>query len=57
MVRRSSRGQASVEYMMLLCTVLCMSLLVGTFLAKFGRELLDDLAAKILEAVIILAMP
>ena len=53
----SRRGQATIEYMFLLCTVLCMALLTGTFLAKFGRDLLDDLAAKILEAVIVLAMP
>lgn len=51
------RGQATVEYMFLLCTVLCMSLMAGTFLAKYGRELLDDIATKLLEAAITLAMP
>ncbi len=42
---------------MLLCTVLCMCLMVGAFLSKFGRDLLDDLALKLLEAAITLAMP
>lgn len=52
-----ARGQATVEYMLLLCTVLVMALLTGTFLNKFGRDLLDDLALKLLEAAITLAMP
>ena len=57
-VKRSRRrGQATVEYMMLLCTVLCMALLTGTFLSKFGKDLLDDIAVKLLEAAITLAMP
>jgi hypothetical protein len=43
--------------MMLLCTVLCMALLTGTFLTRFGRDLLDDIAVKLLEAAITLAMP
>lgn len=54
---RSRRGQASVEYLLLLCTVLCMSLLTGTFLAKYGRELVDHMAAKLLDAAILLAQP
>ena len=52
-----ARGQATVEYMLLLCTVLCMALLTGTFISKFGRDLLDDIAMKVLEAAITLAMP
>ena len=57
-VKRSrARGQASVEYMFLLCTVLCMALLTGTFINKFGRDLLDDIAVKVLDAAITLAMP
>ena len=55
--RLSRRGQASVEYMMLLCMVLCMALLTGAFLAKYGRELADSVALKLLEAAITLAMP
>ena len=51
------RGQASVEYMMLLCMVVCMALLTGAFLAKYGRELADSVASKLLEAAIALAMP
>ncbi len=42
---------------MLLCMVVCMALLVGAFLAKFGRGLVDDLAAKLLDAALVLAMP
>lgn len=52
-----ARGQATVEYMLLLCTVLFMALLTGTFLNKFGRDLLDDIALKVLDAAITLAMP
>ncbi|MDD5303451.1 MAG: hypothetical protein PHS14_10110 [Elusimicrobia bacterium] len=55
--RPAPRGQASVEYMMLLCMVLCMALLTGAFLARYGRELADSVAVKLLEAAIALAMP
>ena len=51
------RGQASVEYMMLLCMVVCLALLTGAFLAKYGRDLADSVASKLLEAAITLAMP
>lgn len=54
---RSRRGQASVEYLLLLCTVLCMSLLTGSFLAKYGRDLTDRMAEKLLDAAIQLAQP
>ncbi len=43
--------------MFLLCTVLVLALLAGAFLNRVGRELLDDLAMKLLEAAITLAMP
>ena len=57
-VKRTSRsGQASVEYMLLLCTVTCVVLLTGTFLSKFGTSLVDDIGTKLLEAAITLAMP
>lgn len=54
---RSRRGQASVEYLLLLCSVLCVSLLTGSFLAKYGRDLTDQMAAKLLDAAIQLAQP
>lgn len=54
---RSRRGQASVEYMLLLCTVLTMALMTGTFLAKYGRDLVDRAAEKVLEAALTLALP
>ena len=53
----SRRGQATVEYMLLLCTVTCVALLTGTVLNKYGRDLVDDIASKILEAAITMAMP
>jgi hypothetical protein len=43
--------------MLLLCTIVCMALLTGTFLAKFGRDLVDDIALKLLEAAFSMAMP
>lgn len=43
--------------MLLLCTVVTMALLTGTFINKFGKDLLDDMALKVLEAAITLAMP
>jgi uncharacterized protein (UPF0333 family) len=55
--RPRARGQATVEYMLLLCTVLVMALMTGAFINKFGRSLLDDLAMKLLDAAITLAMP
>jgi len=43
--------------MMLLCMVVCMALLTGAFIAKYGRELADSVATRLLEAAITLAMP
>lgn len=43
--------------MLLLCTVLTMALLTGSFLAKYGRELVDRAAEKVLSAAITLALP
>jgi hypothetical protein len=37
--------------------VVCMALLTGAFLAKYGRDLADSVALKLLEAAITLAMP
>ncbi|MDX6769134.1 MAG: hypothetical protein SF051_06350 [Elusimicrobiota bacterium] len=51
------RGQASTEYLLLLCTVLCMSLLTGSFLARYGRELTDRMAEKLLDAALELSRP
>lgn len=53
----SRRGQASVEYMMLLCMVLCLALMTGAFISKYGRDLADRVAVYILESAIQLAMP
>ncbi len=43
--------------MLLLCTVTCMALLTGAFLSKYGRELVDSIALKLLEAAFSMAMP
>ncbi len=54
---RLRRGQASVEYLLLLSMTAGVALLVGAFIARFGRGLLDDVAAKVLDAILVLAMP
>ena len=46
------RGQASVEYLLLLCAVLTVTVLTGSFLARYGRELSDVMAEKLLDAAI-----
>ena len=43
--------------MLLLCMVVCIALLTGAFIAKYGHELADSVATKLLEAAIVLAMP
>jgi uncharacterized protein (UPF0333 family) len=51
------RGQSTVEYIMLLCMCVLLVLMVGAFVAKFGAQLLDVLADRIIDAVLTLAMP
>lgn len=46
-----------MEYMLLLCAVLFMAVMTGAFLAKYGRELADRVAVKMLEAALVLALP
>ncbi|MDE2142878.1 MAG: hypothetical protein KGJ84_10745 [Elusimicrobia bacterium] len=51
------RGQASAEYMFLLCTVLMVAVMMGALISKYGQTLLDNVGDKILDAMITLAMP
>ena len=53
----SRRGQNTVEYMLLLCSVLIVISLAGAFLKNYVPMLLDRLADQILSAVIELAAP
>jgi uncharacterized protein (UPF0333 family) len=53
----SRRGQASVEYMMLICMVVVLALTLGAAISKYGTTLLDSVGDKILDAMISLAMP
>lgn len=54
---RGSRGQASTEYLMLLCAVLTVSVMTGTFLSRYGQDLAERVADHLLEAAIQLAAP
>ena len=42
---------------MLLGMCVCLVLLVGAFIAKFGNQLLEIMADKLIDAVLTLAMP
>lgn len=49
-VRLSRRGMASVEYMLLLCSMLTVTCLTGYFLKNMTSSMVDRLADKILNA-------
>ena len=51
------RGQASAEYMLLICMVVTMALMMGAAISKYGTTLLDSVGDKILDAMISLATP
>jgi hypothetical protein len=50
------RGQLSVEYMLLLCTVVMVVGLVGIFLKNYADVLVDKIGEKILQAFFVLAL-
>lgn len=52
---KARRGQASVEYMLLLCTVVTLVCLTGLFLKNYADVLLDKIGDKILNAFFVLA--
>lgn len=54
---RSRRGQATVEYMLLLCAMLTLTVIVGTLLKDHMDVLLERLGDKIVSALIALASP
>jgi|GEM_PF-2185907 len=53
----SRRGQASVEYMLLLCSVLMFACLAGYFLQHYADVLVDKVGDRILDAVMVLVLP
>ena len=53
--RAGRRGQVSVEYMLLLCSVVLVVSLVGYFLKNYEDALVDKIGDKILKAIFILA--
>jgi uncharacterized protein (UPF0333 family) len=53
-VRR--RGQASVEYLLLLCSMVAISCLVGYFLKNYMNVLVDRISDRLLDAVVRLAL-
>ncbi len=42
---------------MLLCAVLTVSVMTGTFLSRYGQDLTDQMAERLLEAALQLAAP
>ncbi len=53
---RARRGQASVEYMLLLCSMVTVACLVGYFLKNYAGLLVDKIGEKILDAFFVLAL-
>ena len=54
-MRLSRRGVASVEYMLLICSMLTVTCLTGYFLKNYAGVLVDKITDKIMDAVFILA--
>jgi hypothetical protein len=54
-VRSSRRGLASVEYMLLLCSMLTITCLTGYFLKNYADVLVDKITDKIMDAFFLLA--
>lgn len=52
---RSRRGQALVEYLLLLCSVMLVALTIGALLQRRAPELADRLFTSILNAAITVA--
>lgn len=50
------RGQITVEYMLLLCTVVAVIGIVGMFLKNYEGALVDKIGEKILDAFFVLAL-
>ena len=53
---RARRGQASIEYMLLLCSMVTIACIVGYFLKNYADVLVDKIGEKILDAFFILAL-
>lgn len=52
MVHRNRRGQALVEYMLLLCSTMMVALVVGTLLKKQLGDLAERIFSGILRAAV-----
>ena len=54
-MNRAPRGQASVEYMLLLCSMVSLVCISGYFLKSYADVLVDRIGEKILDAFFVLA--
>ncbi len=52
---RDRRGQASMEYMLILCTMVTVACVTGYFLKDYAGTLIDRVTDKILDAIVVLA--
>jgi uncharacterized protein (UPF0333 family) len=52
----SRRGQASVEYLLLLCSMLTVTCIVGYFLQHYMDRLVNVIGERLLNAMITLAL-
>lgn len=50
------RGQVSVEYLLLLCSMVTVACVVGFFLRDYVGVLVDKVGGKIIDAVLTLAL-
>jgi uncharacterized protein (UPF0333 family) len=50
------RGQASVEYMLLICAMLTTTCLVGYFLLHYADVLVDKIGERLLDAALAIAL-
>jgi uncharacterized protein (UPF0333 family) len=55
-VTRGRRGQATVEYLLLVCSMITIACVVGYFLKNYTDVLVDKVGGKILDAIVILAL-
>lgn len=54
-MRLTRRGQASVEYMLLLCAMVTVACVTGYFLKNYADTLVDKIGDKILDAIVTIA--
>jgi len=54
-VKPARRGQASVEYLLLICAMITVACVTGYFLKNYADALVEKVGEKILDALIVLA--